>query len=274
MPPVTEAVVYVDGVRTFYRRVAGDERPPVVFVHGNPTHSEEWVPFLDRVEGPAVALDLPGWGFSERPRADRFDYSLEGLGAFVERFLDALAIGEHSLVVTDWGVVALIAAQRRPERLRRLVLINAVPLLPGYRWHWVARLWRRRVVGELVNATTTRTGLRLLSALATPRRRPLPASLIDLVWRGRPAGSWPQMLALYRSADPERLAAAGAALAGIEAPALVIWGPQDPYIPGSFGRAYAERLPNAELVELEGAGHWPWLDRPEVIDRVARFVAG
>ena len=82
------------------------------------------------------------------------------------------------------------------------------------------------------------------------------------------------MLALYRSADPERLAAAGAALAGIEAPALVIWGPQDPYIPGSFGRAYAERLPNAELVELEGAGHWPWLDRPEVIDRVARFVAG
>ena len=192
----------------------------------------------------------------------------------MERFLDALAIEEHSLVVTDWGVVALIAAQRRPERLRRLVLINAVPLLPGYRWHWVARLWRRRVVGELVNATTTRTGLRLLSALATPRRRPLPASFIDLVWRGRPTGSWPEMLALYRSADAERLAAAGAALDRVEAPALVVSGLQDPYIPAGFGRAYAERLPNAELVEFEGAGHWPWLDRPEVIDRVVRYVAG
>src|SRR5262245_45314235 len=91
MGAVSEAVVHVDGVRTFYRRVAG-EGPPTIFVHGNPTHSEAWIPFLERLEGPAIALDLPGWGFTERPAADRFDYSMHGLGAFFARFLDALGI--------------------------------------------------------------------------------------------------------------------------------------------------------------------------------------
>jgi pimeloyl-ACP methyl ester carboxylesterase len=40
--------------------------------------------------------------------------------------------------------LVLIGAQRRPELIERLVVINSVPLLPGYRWHWIAQLWRRR----------------------------------------------------------------------------------------------------------------------------------
>jgi pimeloyl-ACP methyl ester carboxylesterase len=275
MPPrISEAVVHVDGVRTFYRRVAG-EGAPVLFIHGNPTHSEDWLPFLERIEGPALALDLPGWGYSERPGIDRFDHSMTGLGAFVGRFLDALGVDRYSLVVHDWGVVGLIAAQHHPERVRRLVVINAVPLLPGYRWHWVARwFWRRRWLGELANATTTRGGLRLLSAQATPRRGPMPPEFVDLVWRGRRPGAWPEVLALYRSADPDRLAAAGTQLERLDAPSLVVWGAEDPFLPASFGRAYAERLPDAELALYEGAGHWPWLDRPEIVARVLAHLAG
>ena len=61
-----------------------------------------------------------------------------GLSAFLERCLDELGVGERKLVVHDWGALALIGAQRRPELVERLVVINAVPLLPGYRWHWIA----------------------------------------------------------------------------------------------------------------------------------------
>lgn len=274
---IEEAVVRVDGVRTFCRRVPGDG-PPTLFVHGNPTHSEDWLPFLERIEGPALALDLPGWGFSERPPAERFDYSMSGLGLFVERFLDALGVEEHSLVVHDWGGVGLIAAQRRPERLRRLVVINAVPLLPGYRWHWIGRrFWRVPVVGELANATTTRSGLRLLSRQGSPRAGAMPDEFVDLAWRswrgdGSGRRSRPEMLTLYRSADPARLAAAGERLGELRCPALVLWGSDDPFIPVRFGRAYAERLPDAELREVDGAGHWPWLDRPELVGWVNDFV--
>ena len=272
MAVVDQRVVRVDGVRTFYRCLPG-EGPPAVFVHGNPTHSEAWLPFLERMSGPAIALDLPGWGFSETPDRARFDYSMHGLGRFVGRFLEALEVAEHSLVVDEWGAVALIDAQARPALVRRLVLIDTVPLLPGYRWHWVAdRLWRRALLGELANLTTTRASLRLLSRQASPGRRALPEDFLDLIWRGRRPGTWPALLDLYRSADPDRLAAAGSRLGELSCPALVVWGRADPYIPARFGRAYAERLPAAELVELERAGHWPWLDRPEIIDRVVAFL--
>ena len=103
--------------RTFYRRVGG-EGPPAVFVHGNPTHSEDWLRSCARLEGPAIALDLPGWGFSERPTADRFDYSMRRpRRASSSASSTRSGSSEHSLVVHDWGAVALIAAQRRPERV-------------------------------------------------------------------------------------------------------------------------------------------------------------
>jgi pimeloyl-ACP methyl ester carboxylesterase len=267
---VEQAVIWVDGVRTFVRRVAGDG-PPAVYVHGHPTHSEDWLAFLERSEGPALALDLPGWGYSERPAG--FDYSMHGLARFFGRFLDRLGIEECSLVVHDWGAVGLIEAQRRPARVRRLVVINAVPLLPGYRWHWLARwLWRVPVAGELANLTSTHPALRLVSRQASPRPGPLPDEFIEMALRGRRPGAWPESLALYRSADSERLAAAGERLERLDCPALVLWGTRDPYLPVAFGRAYAERLPRARLVELDDAGHWPWLERPEIVEQVGAFL--
>ena len=45
----------------------------------------------------------------------------------------------------DWGAVGLELAQRRPEAVERLVLIDVVPFVPGYRWHPTARIWRTTV---------------------------------------------------------------------------------------------------------------------------------
>ena len=78
--PLQTGSVVVDGVGTFFRRLPGDG-PPTVFVHGVPTHSEEWIPFLERMQGPALAFDLPGFGRSERPPPERFDYSVHAYAA-------------------------------------------------------------------------------------------------------------------------------------------------------------------------------------------------
>jgi pimeloyl-ACP methyl ester carboxylesterase len=267
-----ESELVVDGVRV-YQRTTGGDGIPTVFVHGNPTHSADWVPFMRALAGPALAPDLPGWGRSERADPRRFDFSLNGLGGFVTRWLDAAGVGEYKLVCHDWGSVALIAAQQHPERVRGIVLINAVPLLPGYRWHWIARwFWRRRGAGELFNAAATKPALRLISRQATATPGPMPTEFVDAVWEQRRPGTWPQQLALYRSADPAALVAAGSRLGTLDCPALVVWGLEDPYIPASFARAYARALPRAELLEVEGASHWPWIDRPEIVAPVVDFV--
>jgi pimeloyl-ACP methyl ester carboxylesterase len=263
----------VDGVSTFFRRVAGDG-PPILFVHGNPTDSADWQPFLERSPGPALALDLPGWGRSERPPPTEFDYSMDGLARFVASFLGRMAVRDYSLVVHDWGAVALIAAQDEPERLRRLAIINAVPLLPGYRWHRTARIWRTPAVGELSRLLATRRlvelGLRESRADWSPHDRALVERAREQL---RDRRGTEAIVRLYRSADPGRLAAAGEHLGDLAAPTLVAWGMRDRYIPASFGAAYASRLPNSELVELPDAGHWPWIDQPELVDRIVRFLS-
>jgi pimeloyl-ACP methyl ester carboxylesterase len=82
------------------------------------------------------------------------------------------------------------------------------------------------------------------------------------------------LLKLLRSASPELLAAAGAGLSAITAPALVLWGAQDPYIPARFGAGYAATLGDATLETIDDAGHWPWLDRPQLGERIIGHLAG
>jgi pimeloyl-ACP methyl ester carboxylesterase len=268
---VEETTLVIDGINVFCRRVEG-AGTPTVYVHGNPTHSEDWLPFLGR-GGPALALDLPGWGRSDRPDPREFDYTMDGLADFHERCLEELDVGRHKLVVHDWGALALIAAQRRPEEVERLVAINAVPLLPGYRWHWVAQLWRRRGIGEAIKATQTRPAMALLLRQARGDRSAMPPEFVDLIWNHWDRGTSQAVLTLYRHADPDRLEAAGRDLSRLDCPALVIWGERDPYLPSRFGRLYAERLPNAAYEGVPGAGHWPWIDQPDLVERVLAFLA-
>lgn len=268
---IEEGELQVDGVRVFYRRVAG-EGTPTVYCHGNPTHGEDWLPFLER-GGSAIAIDMPGWGRSDRPSPARFDYSMHGLSAFLERCLDELGIGRRKLVLHDWGSLALIGAQRRPQLVERLVVTNAVPLLPGYRWHWIAQLWRRRPLGELLNATTTRAAFALLMRRARGDRGKMPPEFIDSIWERWDKGTGDATLALYRQADPDRLAAAGGDLAKLTCPSLVLWGDRDPYLPTRFAEAYAQALPDSRLQIVSGAGHWPWIDQPDVIEDILGFVS-
>ncbi len=257
----------------FVRERVG-EGTPTIFVHGNPTHSADWLPFLGVVEGPALAIDLPGFGSSDRPDPGRFDYSVGTYGRFLDQVFRELAPNGYRLVVHDWGVVGLVAAQIRPEALLRLVVINAVPLSRDYRWHWMARMWRRRGIGEMLNSINTRSGANALLRLARPGRRPMPPEFVDMVWEGFDSGTGRAILGLYRSADPDVLEAAGEHLERLVCPALVLWGTADPYISAADGRFFERRLPRARFVELDDAGHWPWIDRPEVISRVVGFLEG
>jgi pimeloyl-ACP methyl ester carboxylesterase len=266
-----ERTVEIAGFRTFLRERPG-EGPPVVFVHGNPTSSLDWVPFLERLPGPAIAYDLPGFGRSERPDPSRFDFSIHGYADFAEELLAELAPAGYSLVVHDWGGHALVAAQRDPARVRRLVVSNAVPLNGSYRWHWIARIWRRRGWGELFNATSSRFAVSQLLRLARPGLEWMPEPMVDAIWSSWDPGMSRAILGLYRSADPEVLALAGRRLGELTCPALVAWAVEDPYITLEQGRWFARVLPDAELEPIEDAGHWWWLDRPGHVDRVVSFL--
>jgi pimeloyl-ACP methyl ester carboxylesterase len=270
---IQERRIEVPGGGTRLLEVEGP-RPehPVLLFHGNPTNAADWEPFLARLEGRrhAIAPDLIGWGKADRPAG--FRWTVESLAAWTGDLIDALAIERFDLVVHDWGSIALIAAERQPQSVARVVIMNAVPLSPDYSWHWVARLWRRPVIGELVNATLSRPGTRLLLRQAVRRRDAIPAQA-DLIHEHLDRGTKRAILELYRDADPERFRSAARDLAKIVAPALVVWGDADSYIPARFADFLAGALGGEARVEhLSDAGHWPWLDRPEVVGEVCEFL--
>ena len=199
---------------------------PVLYVHGVPPTPTTGCPSSSAPAG--VAPDLPGFGRSAKP-AD-FDYSIAGYDRCLEAFLDHAGIDRFSLVVHDWGAVGLAPAQRLPERVERLVVIDAVPFLPGYGWHRVARLWRTPVVGELAMGFTTRFAFKRSLREADRGARPAARrARWTTIWRAlrprHPAGD-PQALPARR---PEVLEAGGRATwARIELPGAGALGRQRP----------------------------------------------
>jgi pimeloyl-ACP methyl ester carboxylesterase len=252
---VAEHSAEVAGLAVHLRR-AGDA--PILYLHGVPTHSWDWLPFLERFGG--IAPDLPGFGRSAKP--GDFDYSIRGYDRFLESLADALELDRFTLVMHDWGAVGLALAQRFPERVERILMFPIVPFVPGYRWHRVARAWRTRGVGELVMGFTTHGAL----------RRDLPRAVADAAWERFDHGTQRAILKLYRASPPAVLAAAGERLGEVGAPALILWSTGDPYLPAEFAQRHADALGGEATVELVEGGHWLWHERPDLVERAGEFL--
>lgn len=261
---VDEHTIDLAGSPIFYRK-GSSSGAPALYLHGVPTSSDDWIAFLERTGG--LAPDLPGFGRSGK--SGHLDYSIDGYGRFAQEFLDQLGIKTVRLVAHGWGAVAgLTFAQREPERIERLVLINPIPLFGGFEWHRAARIWRRPVLGELAMGATTKRMLKR----TLKRAAPFSEEQIDAVWEQFDQGTQRAILRLHRDASADRLAQAGAHLDRLGVPALVLWGTNDSWLSPEVGETYAASLPSASLEQIPDAGHWPWLDQPGVIERVARFL--
>ena len=243
--------------------------PPILYVHGVPNSGALWLPFLERTGG--LAPDLPGFGRSDKSAG--FDYSIAGYTSFLRAYVEHLGLERLALVVHDWGTVGLALAQEAPDLIERIVILSGVPLLPGYRWHPVARIWRTPVLGELFMGATSRWSARLLlrrvGALSTDDID----AWLDPVLADFDHGTQRAILRLYRASPPEVLEQAGERLGELKGPALVVWGAREPFIDVRFAHAYADALGGDARVEvIEGGGHWPWVERPEAVGLVSTFL--
>jgi pimeloyl-ACP methyl ester carboxylesterase len=281
---VDEHTIYLDESPVFYRSAGRPDVPPL-YLHGVPTSSDDWIEFLARTGG--FAPDLLGFGRSGK--GEHLDHSVAGLAAFVERFLELVEVDRVKLVAHDWGApIGLAFARQHPERVERLLVCNAPPLFDGFDWPLIARLWRTRLIGEGVMGATTRTVLTRGLRHGCVKPDAWSDGRIAAVWDQFDQGTQRATLRLLRSArenslgdsgagEPLRGGTGAAPPSGIAppsspAPALVLWGERDPWYPPALGDAYAAHLAGARLERLEDAGHWPWLDRDDVIDRVATFL--
>jgi pimeloyl-ACP methyl ester carboxylesterase len=267
---VDEHTIEVAGASVFYRRAPAHDTE-VLYLHSVPTSSDDWLAALALSGG--VAPDMPGFG--RTTKAGNLDYALAAYATFVEHFLDALALDRVALVGHGWGAAAgLIFAQAHPDRVVRLAIVDAVPLLEGFEWPAIARWWRRPGIGELLMGSVNRWLLARLLRRGSTDPAAWPDGRVDAVWDQFDQGTQRAILRLHRSVDELALVAAGAQLQTLDMPALVVWGDDDPWLAPAFADAYGRRLPHATVEHVSAAGHWPWLEDAELSRRLAEFAAG
>ena len=153
--------------------------------------------------------------------------------------------------------------------MARLTLLQPLPLIDGFQWPRPVRWWRRPLLGELLMGGTTRRMLARGLRRGSATREAWPDRRVATVWEDFDQGTQRAILRLHRATAAFAL---DGVLGELRAPAVVIWGDRDPWLAPELADAYAAGLATAELERVD-AGHWPWLDRPELVERVATLVA-
>jgi pimeloyl-ACP methyl ester carboxylesterase len=257
--------IQVGQVDTFYREAGAPGAPVVLLPHGYPCSSYEFRNLLPRLADRwrLIAPDLPGAGYSATP--EDFDYSFDGYAAFLDRFAQALQLERYALYLHDFGSpIGARLAIRAPERVVGLIIQNGdVPyedaLGPAYAE--IEKTWAlpdaqmRAELAKVVNAEAFKEEFlnavrpelthlippdlwTLHASLLTPKRKDIAIGLIAGLRENR---AWfPEHRRYLREHRP---------------PTLIVWGPQDRYMPEPSARAYLRDLPDAELHLLDG-GHW------------------
>ncbi|HWY90010.1 MAG TPA: alpha/beta hydrolase [Solirubrobacteraceae bacterium] len=248
-----------------------DVREAVVFVHGNPGSSTDWTMLVGAVGEHgrrAVAFDMPGFGRAEKPRD--FDYQVGAYADFIQGALAELGIERVHLVVHDFGgPFGLLWGLQHADAWASVVLIN-IGILPGYKWHTMAKRWRTPVLGELVQAWIPRSGWRRAMARANPKG--LPAEFVEKMYDEYDRGTRRAVLKLYRAtpdADTPGMESVqeqvGAELAKLHKPALVVWGAADPFLSVKYAERQREFFDVRDVVILPDSAHWPFQDDPQAV---------
>jgi pimeloyl-ACP methyl ester carboxylesterase len=261
------------GSRTvrFVRAGAG---PAVVLVHGFGSSLCTWKDVLPALAArhDVVALDLPGFGGSERPA----DLAFADLPRAVVGLMDALGIERAALVGNSMGgAAAALVAAADAGRVSRLVLVDAAgfnleprarPGMVRLASSWAAPVLQvlpgKRIVVEAAlrqvfhdDALVTRE--RVAEYLAPAQR---PGSFAALRSLGRSLGSSASQLA--------------EALAAIRAPTLVVWGAEDRWIPLADADRFVAAIAGARKVVIPACGHVPQEEKPaEVARLLLEFLA-
>lgn len=239
---------------------------PTILIHGGGAGADGWgnwrttLPLFGE-KARAIAIDLVGFGLSDKPNPDSFVYSQDARDKQLADFIEALDAGPVNLVGNSTGGLTSIgAAQLKPDLVNKVVLMGSAGIETG--------------VNEPLKALTeydfTTKGMRrIISSLANPNF-PIEEDLITyrhqlsmdpgvragytafMNWIGEQKG-------LHR---PEHF------IAQLKHKTLVVHGKQDMVVPLSSGLRLLELIDDSAGYIIQHCGHWAMMEYPELFARV------
>ena len=265
----------VRGLKMFYREAGSKTSPTIVLLHGFPSSSHMFRDLIPQLAGKfhVIAPDYIGFGYSDSPDTEKFEYTFDNLAAYVEELLfGSLRLKKFSIYVQDYGApVGYRIAAKHPEAIEGIVVQNgnayAEGIGPGF--DAMKPFWAKRTaetekpVREMLTKQTTifqyTHGVKDVSRISPD------SYTVDQLFLDRPGNDeiqlnlghnyqsnlthydeWQQF---FRNKQPKT---------------LIVWGKNDPFFTVEGAKAYLRDIPKAELHLLD-TGHFALEDSSEFI---------
>jgi proline iminopeptidase len=290
-PAPREGWVAAEGGVRLYWRTLGSGPDTVIVLHGGPGLGMGTVlPDLGPLAAGRTLLfyDQAGAGRSG-PVDDTLRLAAPRHVADLEAVRRHFGLDRVTLLGATWGAaIAAMYAAEHPERVERLVLLSPYPVARDpdfgrYVENVLARVGPRAaermaaVQAEQATAADPLASCREYYAILLPRFLADSASMSRL--RADPCDAPPESARRTFAQSDYQIASLGAwdfrpALARVAAPALVVWGEADA-LPREAAAGWVAAFPNAALLAVPGAGHFPHTERPErVFPALDDFLSG
>ncbi|AXT83942.1 alpha/beta hydrolase [Aeromicrobium sp. A1-2] len=266
--------------RSVFVHESGVSEIPIVLIHGFPGSSHDWAGLVPHLRGRLIAMDLPGYGFSDKSAAA--SYSLFEQADVVEALLAALGVERCIIVAHDMGdtVTAELAARANAGRLG--FAIDQIVLTNGSIFIDLARLTRgqrltlrlpgRALPFPMPGPVLRRSLMESFTATAPPPSGAI-EDLVAMIRHGRGDRLLPRLIRYIQERRVHQPAWT-AGLVDFAGPLTLIWGEEDPIAVPAMTRRLVSLRPSTSLVMLPGVGHWPAIEAPEELGAQVRAALG
>ncbi len=265
MEPIRYGKADVDGFNVFYREAGNTTGRKLLLLHGFPSAGHmfrDLIPLLaDRFH--LIAPDLPGFGQSDMPRHDQFDYTFDNLARIIERFTEVVGFDRFAVYVFDYGApTGFRLAARQPDKITAIISQNGNAYEEGLSDGWtpIRAYWEDR-------SPANRDALRSFLTAETTRWQythgvPNPAIVspdgqnLDNFYLARAGadevqldllGDYKSNVALYPTFQ--------AYFRAKKPPLLAVWGKNDPFFLPPGAEAFKRDIPDAQ-VRFFDTGHF------------------
>jgi pimeloyl-ACP methyl ester carboxylesterase len=266
MAAVNHRYVSVDGHRLFFREAGHAQAPALVLLHGFPTSSymfRHLIPALaDRYH--VIAPDHLGFGLSDAPSVEEFDYTFDFLSTLTAGLLRALEIDRYAMYVQDYGApIGWRLALDQPGAITAIITQNG----NGYDAGFVESFWKTVWAYQTERTTETKAAVRQFLTLDATRWQYItgvsdetlvdPESWFhDYALISRPGNDKVQLkLFLDYATNSPLYPRLHEYFRTSRVPLLAVWGRGDEIFSPAGAQAFAEDLPDAEIHLIDG-GHF------------------
>lgn len=256
----------VHGRRIFYREAGHPDAPVLVLLHGFPTSSFMFRELIPRLADSyrVIAPDHLGFGLSDAPSVDQFDYTFDALTDLTEELIDQIGVTRYAIYVQDYGApIGWRLALRHPQAITAIITQNGNGYDEGFVESFWTSVWDYQREQTPLTEGAVRTALSVEGIrwqyVAGVKDETLVSPdtwLHDAVLVARPGNDQIQ-LKLFRdyATNPPMYPALHDYLRTSQVPVLAVWGEADPIFGPDGARAFGKDAPDAEIHLLEG-GHF------------------